>query len=197
MPGLRVQDLEIPWAAAVCQAVLPEPPEGLGCRSATEVADTVQAGEAEAAEVDEQVLHGEDTQFPARPDDALRQAEGVERGVEQAGGYHVVHRALVGGQLAGQTLGDDERMVVGNFSRIHAAAVERSPFQGGGMSGESRVPLQQGDAVGYLVEHIVREVAGAGTGVAQHLLLVKRLGDGEGLVRREAVPAVRLFLQGG
>ena len=84
MPGLRVQDLEIPWAAAVCQAVLPEPPEGLGCRSAAEVADTVQAGEAEAAEVDEQVLHGEDAQLPARPDDALRQAEGVERGVEQA-----------------------------------------------------------------------------------------------------------------
>ena len=84
MPGLRVQDLEIPWAAAVCQAVLPEPPEGLGCRSAAEVADTVQAGEAEAAEVDEQVLHGEDAQFPARPDNALRQAEGVERGVEQA-----------------------------------------------------------------------------------------------------------------
>ena len=84
MPGLRVQDLEIPWAAAVCQAVLPEPPEGLGCRSAAEVADTVQAGEAEAAEVDEQVLHGEDAQLPARPDDALRQAEGVERGIEQA-----------------------------------------------------------------------------------------------------------------
>ena len=84
MPGLRVQDLEIPWAAAVCQAVLPEPPEGLGCRSAAEVADTVQAGEAEAAEVDEQVLHGEDAQLPARPDDALRQAEGVEWGVEQA-----------------------------------------------------------------------------------------------------------------
>ena len=119
------------------------------------------------------------------------------KGFEQAGGYHVVHRALVGGQLAGQTLGDDERMVVGNFPRIHAAAVERSPFQGGGMGGESRVPLQQGDAVGYLVEHILREVAGAGTGIAQHLLLVKRLGDGEGLVRREAVPAVRLFLQGG
>ena len=84
LPGLRVQDLEIPRAAAVCQAVLPEPPEGLGCRSAAEVADTVQAGEAEAAEVDEQVLHGEDAQLPARPDDALRQAEGVERGVEQA-----------------------------------------------------------------------------------------------------------------
>ena len=30
------------------------------------------------------MLHGEDTQLPARPDDALRQAEGVERGVEQA-----------------------------------------------------------------------------------------------------------------
>ena len=56
-------------------------------------------------------------------------------------------------------------MVVGNFPRIHAAAVERSPFQGGGMGGESWVPLQQGDAVGYLVEHIVREVAGAGTGI--------------------------------
>ena len=68
LPGLRVQDLEIPWAAAVGQAVLPEPPEGFGCRSAAEVADTVQAGEAEAAEVDEQVLHGEDAQLPARPD---------------------------------------------------------------------------------------------------------------------------------
>ena len=45
--------------------------------------------------------------------------------------------------------------MVGNFPRIHAAAVERSPFQGGGMGGESRVPLQQGDAIGYLVEHIV------------------------------------------
>ncbi len=34
--------------------------------------------------MDEQVLHGEDAQLTARPDDALRQAEGVERGVEQA-----------------------------------------------------------------------------------------------------------------
>ena len=34
--------------------------------------------------MDEQVLHGEDAQLPARPDDALRQAEGVERGIEQA-----------------------------------------------------------------------------------------------------------------
>ena len=30
------------------------------------------------------MLHGEDAQLPARPDDALRQAEGVERGIEQA-----------------------------------------------------------------------------------------------------------------
>mgnify|MGYP006964173244 CR=1 FL=1 len=60
----------------------------------------------------------------------ILEATGGE-GFEQAGGYHVVHRALVGGQLAGQTLGDDERMVVGNFPRIHAAAVERSSFQGG------------------------------------------------------------------
>ena len=34
--------------------------------------------------MDEQVLHGEDAQLLARPDDALRQAEGVERGIEQA-----------------------------------------------------------------------------------------------------------------
>lgn len=146
---------------------------------------------------DDRPLGGEHA-VPRRERDGgnVLEATGGE-GFEQAGGYHVVHRALVGGQFAGQTLGDDERMVVGNFPHIHAAAVERSSFQGGGMGGESRVPLQQGDAVGYLVEHIVREVTGAGTGVAQHLLLVKRLGDGEGLVRREAVPAVRLFLQGG
>ena len=85
-------------------------------------------------------------------------------------------------------------MVVGNFPRIHAAAVERSPFQGGGMGGESRVSLQQGDAVGYLVEHIVREVAGAGTGIAQHLLLVKRLGDGEGLRRDGFCSAEKPYL---
>lgn len=30
------------------------------------------------------MLHGENAQLTARPDDALRQAEGVERGVEQA-----------------------------------------------------------------------------------------------------------------
>ena len=131
-----------------------------------------------------------------RDGDNVFEATGGE-GFEQAGGYHVVHRALVGGQFAGQTLGDDERMVVGDFTCVHAAAVERSPFQDGGMDSKSRVPLQQGDAVGYLVENIVREVAGTGTGVAQHLFLVERLGDGEGLVRREAVPAVRLFLQGG
>lgn len=137
----------------------------------------------------------------AQPPDVRRTGNILDtaggEGFEQAGCHHVVHLALVPGQLAGQVLGDDKRMMVGDSLPVHAAAVKRSPFQGGGMGGESRVLLQQGDAVRYLVENIVGEIAGAGTGIAQHLLFVKRLGDGEGLVRREAVPAVRLFLQGG
>ena len=71
-----------------------------------------------------------------RDGDNVFEATGGE-GFEQAGGYHVVHRALVGGQFAGQTLGDDERMVVGDFTCVHAAAVERSPFQDGGMDSKA------------------------------------------------------------
>ena len=37
-----------------------------------------------------------------------------------------------------------------------ADAAMAAAAQGGGMGGESRVPLQQGDTIGYLVEHIVR-----------------------------------------
>ncbi len=105
---------------------------------------------------DDRPLGGEHA-VPCRERDggSVLEATGGE-GFEQAGGYHVVYRALVGGQLAGQTLGDDERMVVGDFPCVHTAAVARSPFQGGGMGGESRVPLQQGDTIGYLVEHVVR-----------------------------------------
>lgn len=105
---------------------------------------------------DDRPLGGEHA-VPCRERDggSVLEATGGE-GFEQAGGYHVIYRAFVGGQLAGQTLGDDERMVVGDFPCVHAAAVERSSFQGGGMGGESRVPLQQGDTIGYLVEHIVR-----------------------------------------
>ena len=36
------------------------------------------------------------------------------------------------------------------------AAMAAAAAQGGGMGGESRVPLQQGDTIGYLVEHVVR-----------------------------------------
>ena len=124
------------------------------CRGKT--SSVCKVGKAASGGSDDRPLGGEHA-VPCRERDggSVLEATGGE-GFEQAGGYHVVYRALVGGQLAGQTLGDDERMVVGDFPCVHAAAVERSPFQGGGMGGESRVPLQQGDTIGYLVEHVVR-----------------------------------------
>lgn len=94
--------------------------------------------------------------------------------------------------------GDNKRMVVGYLFIVHAAAVERCPSESGGTGGESGVLLQKGDARGYFVENIVGYVTGAGTGIAQHFVLfVERLRKCEGLVRRKAEFAVRLFLQGG
>ena len=45
-------------------------------------------------------------------------------GFEQAGGNHIVHLALVLRQFAGQTFGNNQSMVIGDFSCVHATAVE-------------------------------------------------------------------------
>ena len=103
-------------------------------------------------------------------------------GFEQAGGNHIVHLALVLRQFAGQTFGDNQGMVIGDFPCVHAAAVECRPFQGGGTGGESGVLLQKGNAGRDFVENIVGDKAGAGTGVAKYLFLVKRLCYGKGFV---------------
>ena len=57
----------------------------------------------------------------------------------------------------------------------------------GEREGDQLVGLEVAAAKGFDPVSYTHLVAGAGTGVAQHLLLVKRLGDGEGLVCREDV----------
>ena len=73
-------------------------------------------------------------------------------------------------------------MVIGDFPGIHTAAVECRPFQGGGIGRESGVLFQKGNAGRDFVENIVGDKAGAGTGVAKYLFLVKRLCYGKGFV---------------
>nr|WP_294479461.1 hypothetical protein [uncultured Bacteroides sp.] len=49
----------------------------------TEVAHTVQPGKAIPFQVDQQMFGGENAKFPTSLDDTLREAEPIQRGIEQ------------------------------------------------------------------------------------------------------------------
>ena len=72
--------------------------------------------------------------------------QGGGKGFEQAGCHHVVNGLFVFGKAGGQVFGYNQRMVVGHFPTVHAAAVERCAGERCGILPETRMLPQEGDA---------------------------------------------------
>ena len=64
-------------------------------------------------------------------------------GFEQACGNHFIDSPLVLRQTFGQVLGNEQRMVVGDFGIIDRTAVERCVPQSGCDGGEAWILLQE------------------------------------------------------
>ena len=122
---------------------------------------------------------------------------GGGKGFEQTGGDHVVDGLFVFGKAGGQVFGYNQRMVVGHFPSVHAAAVERCSGKRRGILPETRMLPQEGDARGDFVEHVFGNVPAAGARIAQHLFLVQALRKGERAVGGEVQPGVGIPLKGG
>ena len=89
-----------------------------------------------------------------------------QEGFEQACGNHFVDSLLVLRQTFGQVLGDEKRMVVGDFGIIYRTAVERCVRQDGCGGGEAWILPQEHYARGDLVENILGYITAAGTWIA-------------------------------
>ena len=84
-------------------------------------------------------------------------------------------------------------MVVGNFRRVHAPA--RKLSREGEAAAPRRVAFEREQQSRNLREDIFGNVEAARAGIGDQLCLVELLGEGERLLRREAVLGVRLLLQ--
>ena len=86
--------------------------------------------------------------------------------------------------------------MVGHFTVIHAAAVQRCAIQPGGISGKARVLSQQGDTLRHFIENVLRDIAAPGSRIRHHFLFIQALRYGKRLVRRKVQFRVRFLLQG-
>ena len=124
-------------------------------------------------------------------------ASSSRKGFQHTPGYHFINSPFVFGEFARQVLGNNQGMMVGYFTVIHAAAVQGCAIQPGGISGKTGVSLQKGDAFRHFLENILRNITASGSGIGHHFLLVQALRYGKRLVRRKVQFRVGFLLQRG
>ena len=136
-----------------------------------------------AGDFDDAATHGEGNTGRLQGDGGLFHDTFAREGFEDTGGNHLVDGTLIRRKVAGEILGNEQRMVVGDFGGVDAAGIERLTVQGSGVGCETGIGREQADALGDDFEDIVGNIATAGTGVGQIFLFIERLGYGKGFVR--------------
>ena len=126
----------------------------------------------------------------------LFQTRGRER-LDHAAGDHIVDFGRIRRKSRGRMAGDEQSMVVCHLPAVHRTVVQLSARQVGSLMAETRMAGERGQQRGYLLEHILRNIAAPRAGIGDELLFVKFLRDAERLFCRESMPRVGLFLESG
>ena len=106
---------------------------------------------------------------------------------------HVVDELLVLVKSQRTVRGHQQRMVVGHFRCVHAAAVQFAHICN--LLRKGRMTCQTVEQRRHFVKHVLRDVAARRSRIGDELRLIELLHEVERLFRREAVLRVRLLLK--
>lgn len=95
-----------------------------------------------AGNLDDTAMYGECDTGSLQGDGGLFHDTFAGKGLKHAGGYHLVDGSLVRREFAGQVLGNEQCMVVGDFGGIDTAVVQRLTVQCGGIGCKTGIGCQ-------------------------------------------------------
>ena len=106
---------------------------------------------------------------------------------------HVVDELFVLVKSQRTVRGHQQRMVVGHFRCVHAAAVQFAHICN--LLRKGRMTCQTVEQQGHFGKHVLRNVAARRSRIGDELRLIELLHEVERLFRREAVLRVRFLLK--